>query len=86
VSLVPEPTTGANIDDRIDAWHEGDGEGLDLATYLGWTWAQYAAWVEHDQFPVLAKPECSSCGRDLLPERGTVCPYCSTATKPEEAS
>jgi DNA-directed RNA polymerase subunit RPC12/RpoP len=33
------------------------------------------------------KPECLSCGRDVLPDRGAVCPYCSTATKPDpEAS
>lgn len=35
----------ASIDDKIAAWHDGDGEGLELHEYLGWTWEAYCHWV-----------------------------------------
>lgn len=44
-------TTPENVDDRIDAWHGGDGEGQELHEYLGWTLGEYAAWVERNEFP-----------------------------------
>lgn len=48
----PATTTLENIDDRIDAWHDGDGdEDQPLHEYLGWTREQYAAWVERGEFP-----------------------------------
>ncbi|WP_107316338.1 hypothetical protein [Achromobacter xylosoxidans] len=33
------------IDDFVDAWHEGDGEGLELHEYLGMTWEEYSIWA-----------------------------------------
>jgi hypothetical protein len=34
-----------DIDDAIEAWHEGAGSGLHLHEYLGWTWDEYVDWV-----------------------------------------
>lgn len=34
------------MNDMIDAWHDGAGDGLELHEYLGMTWEEYAAWVE----------------------------------------
>jgi hypothetical protein len=34
------------IDDLIDAWHSGAGQGKPLHEHLRWTWAEYKAWVE----------------------------------------
>ncbi len=34
-----------SMDDRIEAWHNGAGEGMELHEYLGMTWVEYAAWV-----------------------------------------
>jgi len=39
--LTPE-----ELEARIDAWHNGDGEGQELHEYLGWTWEQYKNWVK----------------------------------------
>ncbi|MGH7044238.1 MAG: hypothetical protein ACREFY_19200 [Acetobacteraceae bacterium] len=33
------------IDDFISAWHDGDGGGLSLHEYLGFTWPEYQEWV-----------------------------------------
>ena len=33
------------VDDFIDEWHLGDGEGLELYEYLGMTWLEYGAFV-----------------------------------------
>lgn len=40
-----------SIDDLIDAWHDGAGEGQELHEYLGWTCEQYARWVETSERP-----------------------------------
>lgn len=34
------------IDDHVDRWHAGEGQGISLAEYLGLTDAEYKAWVE----------------------------------------
>ena len=34
------------IDDKVEAWHEGDGDGLDLHEYLGMNWDEYAVWAK----------------------------------------
>ncbi|MGY1946670.1 hypothetical protein [Nocardia asiatica] len=39
--------TDDEIDDLIDAWHNGAGYGMPLYEYLGWTWNEYKAWVEN---------------------------------------
>ncbi len=39
------------IDDAIDLWHDGGGKGLALHEFLGWTWEQYAAYVERGEIP-----------------------------------
>lgn len=38
--------TEDELDDAVAAWHDGDGDGLELHEYLGWTWEEYGAWVE----------------------------------------
>lgn len=39
-----------DIDDWIDNWHDApepaDGRGVELHTFLGMTWPEYALWVE----------------------------------------
>lgn len=34
------------LDDLIDAWHDGGG-GQALHEYLGWTWEEYARWLRN---------------------------------------
>ena len=41
-----EALTSDHLDDRIDAWHNGDGESKSLHEYLGWSWEQYKHWAE----------------------------------------
>lgn len=44
--------TETQIYQAIDAWHDGAGEDLTLHDFLGWSWAEYAAWVsEPDWWP-----------------------------------
>jgi hypothetical protein len=51
------------IDDFIDRWHAGEGQG-DLAQYLGFTQSEYAAWVERpDALPRIL--EARRQGKDL---------------------
>jgi hypothetical protein len=38
--------TPDEIDNAVDAWHEGGGHGVQLHEYLGWTWEQYGHWAE----------------------------------------
>lgn len=38
--------TDDEINDRIAAWHDGMGCGMDLHEALGWTRTEYAAWVQ----------------------------------------
>jgi len=38
-------------DDKIDAWHNGDGGNKALHEYLGWTEKEYAHWVETSEEP-----------------------------------
>lgn len=35
------------LDDKVEEWHEGAGEGMALHEYLGMTQEQYAAWVKN---------------------------------------
>jgi hypothetical protein len=35
-----------DIDEFVEAWHEGGGFGQELHEYLGLPWAEYALWVE----------------------------------------
>lgn len=46
-----QPLTSDELDARIDAWHNGDGEGQELHEHLGWTWEQYKQWVETRRMP-----------------------------------
>lgn len=34
------------IDDALDLWHAGAGEGLEIHEFLGMTWGEYRAWAE----------------------------------------
>lgn len=43
--------TDEEVDDAIDAWHDGAGPGQSLHEYLGWTWEQYAHWVQTNEIP-----------------------------------
>jgi hypothetical protein len=33
------------IDARVDAWHNGDGEGMELHDFLGMTFEEYIQWL-----------------------------------------
>lgn len=35
-----------DIDDFVEAWHDGGGFGQELHDYLGLKWNEYALWVE----------------------------------------
>jgi hypothetical protein len=39
------------INDRIDQWHTSPDVPGALHEYLGWTWREYAAWVERGTAP-----------------------------------
>jgi hypothetical protein len=39
-------TIDDRMDDLIDLWHEGDGQGMSLHEWLGLTWDQFARWAE----------------------------------------
>lgn len=43
--------TSEELNDLIDAWHDRPDTGQELHEYLGWTWEQYATWVETDTMP-----------------------------------
>ena len=45
------------IDDAIDAWHEGEGNGMQLHEWLGWTWEEYSDYVTHAKLPAPAGEE-----------------------------
>jgi len=38
--------TAPDLDDLIERWHEGDGEGMELHEYLGMSREEYRRWVE----------------------------------------
>jgi len=44
---VPLGADEDTINDAIDAWHNGKGYGVTLHDYLGWTWEEYAHYVEN---------------------------------------
>lgn len=35
------------LDDLVGRWHAGEGAGRALHEFLGWSLAEYAAWVEN---------------------------------------
>jgi hypothetical protein len=37
--------TNEELDDLVDRWHNGEGEGLELHEYLGMTWEEYEQWL-----------------------------------------
>lgn len=39
------------IDDRVDEWHEDEGNAKPLHAYLGWTRDEYKDWVESGELP-----------------------------------
>lgn len=43
--------TPDELDTKIEAWHNGDGEGKHLHEYLGWTFEEYKCWVEIGRMP-----------------------------------
>lgn len=40
--------TNREIDDAVATWHKADTY-LSLFEWLGWTWQEYAAWVENPE-------------------------------------
>ena len=42
--------TEEEVDNRIERWHTG-ASTMPLYEYLGWTWEQYAHWVETEEIP-----------------------------------
>jgi len=43
--------TEDEIEDRIEAWHEGEGPDGDLPEFLGWTEQEYNRYVETGEIP-----------------------------------
>lgn len=39
------------VDTLVGLWHDGAGLGLELHEFLGWTWREYARWVERSVLP-----------------------------------
>lgn len=37
--------TAPSLDDLVDRWHEGDGDGLTLREYLGMSPDEYSRWL-----------------------------------------
>lgn len=48
--LNKRTVTEENIHDLIDEWHDGDSS-QELHEFLGFTFEEYARWVEKDEFP-----------------------------------
>ena len=65
-------TTPDNVDDRVDAWHDGASD-LPLHEYLGWTWAQYQGWVQSNVFP---RDMCTCCGKPVGMGKPPYCTEC----------
>ena len=42
--------TDDDVHDAIDRWHD-DGGSQEIYEFLGWTWEQYAQWVETGELP-----------------------------------
>lgn len=40
-----DPANEEAVDAAVGAWHEGDGLGMSLHEYLGWSWEQYKEWM-----------------------------------------
>jgi hypothetical protein len=40
-----------DVDDFVEAWHEGAGEGLELHEFLGMTWDEYGHWARTAELP-----------------------------------
>lgn len=46
------------IEPLIERWHDGEGRGMTITQWLGWTWDRYVSWVSHRPFrPHGAIPE-----------------------------
>lgn len=43
--------TEEEVDNAIDEWHNNDKLDCALHEYLGWTWNEYAYWVETCELP-----------------------------------
>jgi len=50
------PVSGRDVTAAVSAWHAGAGDGLELNEYLGWSWEQYALWVDDGVAPGEAAP------------------------------
>jgi len=43
--------TQEEVEARTEQWHQGDGAGMELHEYLGWSQDQYAKFVETGKLP-----------------------------------
>lgn len=77
--------TDDEIDDRIDRWHAGEGDGRPLHEFLGWSRERYAAWLTAPGRPVAAgRPDWY---RDVLDfHRKFGCHVGSTPAVPSEGT
>jgi hypothetical protein len=44
---IPGSIPADELDAKVEAWHNGAGEGKPLHEFLGMTWEQYAEWVSN---------------------------------------
>jgi hypothetical protein len=61
-------TIWTDIDDFVQAWHDGKGRGQELHDYLGLPWDEYALWVERPDTlrAIIASHELKESLQDLL--------------------
>lgn len=50
-SGIPTPS---DVDAALERWNEGNND-ISLIAYLGWSWEEYAAWVD-DENKIPARP------------------------------
>lgn len=48
---VPRASTRAEVDKRIELWHTGPEDGVDLSDYLGWSPVEYDIWLMTGTIP-----------------------------------
>lgn len=58
----PRLLTDEEVDQAVEEWHERGFLTCKLHEYLGWTWAEYAHWVETCELPKSDKYKDESYG------------------------
>ena len=43
---IKDPSTIELVDDYVDRWHSGEGQGMSLSKFLGMTPYEYSMWLK----------------------------------------